>query len=70
MINPSDGSAAIEIKAEESLSKMVEISNDNASQLLRLNTIDETIEAVIANGNENSLNEMGTNNGNNNDTAM
>ncbi|VDK85807.1 unnamed protein product [Litomosoides sigmodontis] len=60
VITQSDSNTAVEVRPDESL------SNDNASQSLRLNTIDETIEAVIANGNENSLNEMGINNSNNN----
>ncbi|CAG9541059.1 unnamed protein product [Cercopithifilaria johnstoni] len=72
VINSSDDNTAMGIRPEESLSKMVETSssNDDTSQLIRLNTIDETIEAVIANGNENSLNEMGTNNNSNNNTVI
>ncbi|VDO66824.1 unnamed protein product, partial [Onchocerca flexuosa] len=64
-----DSSARMEVKPKESLSEMVEISsNDSSNQTMRLDTIDETIEAVIANGNgnENSTNEIGRNNYNNN----
>uniref|UniRef100_A0A0R3S0E0 C2H2-type domain-containing protein n=1 Tax=Elaeophora elaphi TaxID=1147741 RepID=A0A0R3S0E0_9BILA len=72
VINPSDRNRAMELRPEESLSKMVEtsVNGNNANQILRLNTIDETIEAVIANGNENFLNEMGINNNSNNNTII
>ncbi|VBB32195.1 unnamed protein product [Acanthocheilonema viteae] len=67
----ADGNTAIEVIPEGSLAKMVKTSsNDNASQILRLNAIDETIEAVIANGNENCFNEMSTDNNSNNNTTI
>lgn len=69
MINPSD-STRVEVRRGESLSELMKASsNDNTNQLLRFSTIDETIEAVIANGNENSSSEMGTNNNNNNNNG-
>ncbi|VIO99547.1 Uncharacterized protein BM_BM8541 [Brugia malayi] len=59
LINSSADNIALEAGKEGSLSEMTEISsNDNTNQFMRLNTIDETIEAVIANGNENSINKM------------
>ncbi|VDM14183.1 unnamed protein product [Wuchereria bancrofti] len=67
LINSSVDNIALEAGKDGSLSEMTEMSsNDNTNQFMRLNTIDETIEAVIANGNENSINKMGKNNSNNN----
>uniref|UniRef100_A0A915Q394 C2H2-type domain-containing protein n=1 Tax=Setaria digitata TaxID=48799 RepID=A0A915Q394_9BILA len=58
VISSSDG---IRAGTTESLSEIVETILSDKNQLTRSSAIDETIEAVIANGNENSLDQIGAN---------
>ncbi|VDM98708.1 unnamed protein product [Thelazia callipaeda] len=56
-----NGSLTLEVGSLDSSSKTIEVPVDGSIQLVKSNTIDETIEAVIANGNENLLDHITSN---------